>query len=284
MQEQPAQAELVAQAAVDLRLAVLVVAGHRVADVLGVHADLVGAPGFDAHLAIGMPAAAFQHPVAAQRGLALGIDLDVALAALAQAHVQRGVHAHHPVGHAPGQQGQVSLFDALGLDRRVLAQQGLQLAQGRALLRDHHQPGGVAVEPVHQLQLLAGPQGAQGLDHAEVHPAAAVAGHAGGLADRQQAGVLEHDAGRHGLQQPLGRGAFVSRLGETDRRHPHLVAGLEPGLGLGPAAVHPDLAAAHDLVDQRLGRAFQLRQQEVVEALAGALGVDGDDAHAAAGG
>ncbi|KAG1385897.1 hypothetical protein G6F60_014671 [Rhizopus arrhizus] len=49
--------------------------------------------------------------------------------------------------------------------------------------------------------------------------------------------------------------------------------------GLGPAAVHPHLSAAHQLVDQAARGAFQLAKQEVVQALAGAVGGNGDHAH-----
>ena len=101
MQEQAAQADLVAQALVHLGVAVFVVAGNRMTEVLCMHTDLVGAPGLDAYLAVGMPAATLQQPEVAQRRLADRIDLHMPLAALAQADVQRRIHTHHPVGHPP---------------------------------------------------------------------------------------------------------------------------------------------------------------------------------------
>ena len=254
------------------------------ADVLGVDADLVGAPGLDPHLAIGMPAPPLQHAEVAQGGLAGRVDLDVALAALAQAHVQRRIDAHHPVGHAPDQQRQVALGDAPGLDRGVFAQQRLEFAQRRALLGDDHQPGGVAVEPVDELELMARPQRPQGLDDPEADPAAAVAGHARRLVDRQQARILEHDAGGHRLQQTLGRHALLAGLDQPHRRNPHLVSGIQAGFGFDPAAVHAHLATAHDLVDHRTGRALEVGKQEIVEPLAVALVVDHDGAHTASGG
>src|SRR3546814_4784760 len=102
MQEQALEPDLLAQALVDVRIAILVVARDRMADVLRMHADLVGAAGLDAHLAVRMPAAPLQRAEMAQRRLAAISDLHVALAALAQAHVQRRGDAHQPVGQAPG--------------------------------------------------------------------------------------------------------------------------------------------------------------------------------------
>src|SRR3546814_18946596 len=81
-------------------------------DVLRVHADLVGAAGLDAHLAVRMPAAPLQRTEMAQRRLAAIVDLHVALAALAQANVQRRVDAPHSVGNSPGQQREGALAQA----------------------------------------------------------------------------------------------------------------------------------------------------------------------------
>ena len=60
----------------------------------------------------------------------------------------------------------------------------------------------------------------------------------------------------------------VAFFRDADRRDADLVAAGELALRLRPAPVHPHLAAAHDLVDQRAGRALQLPQQEVVQPLA----------------
>src|SRR3546814_4818265 len=74
MQEQALEPDLLAQALVDVRIAILVVARDRMADVLRMHADLVGAAGLDAHLAVRMPAAPLQRAEMAQRRLAAIID------------------------------------------------------------------------------------------------------------------------------------------------------------------------------------------------------------------
>ncbi|KAG0930505.1 hypothetical protein G6F31_017016 [Rhizopus arrhizus] len=145
--------------------------------VLGMHADLVGAAGLDADLAVRMPSATLQHAEVADRFLADRVDLHMALAALAQAHVQRRIDRHHAVGHAPGQQGQVALADAGAV---VFTQQRLQLAQRRARLGPAQQARGVALQPVAPLQGLPRAQRTQGLDGAETDAAATVAGHAAG--------------------------------------------------------------------------------------------------------
>ncbi len=143
MQEQAFQADLLTKPLVDVRIAVFVVTGHRMTQMLGMHADLVGPAGFDPHFAVRMAALALEHLEVADRLLADRIDLHVALATLAQAHVQRGVHGHGAIGHAAGQQRQVALADAGAV---VFTQQRLQLAQGRALLGHDQQAGGIPVQ------------------------------------------------------------------------------------------------------------------------------------------
>src|SRR3546814_13163003 len=98
MQEQALEPDLLGQALVDVRIAILVVARDRMAYVLRMHADLVGAAGLDAHLAVRMPAAPLQRAEMAQRRLAALVDLHVALAALAQAPGQAATDAPHSGG------------------------------------------------------------------------------------------------------------------------------------------------------------------------------------------
>ncbi len=162
----------------------------------------------------------------------------------------------------------------------VFAQQRLQFGQRRALLGHDQQPRGVAIQPVDQLQPLVRAQRAHGLDRAMADAAAAMAGHAGRLVDHQQPRILEHDGLLHALQEAGRRWRLVSNLGEIDRRHPYLLAGLQLALGLGPAAIDPYLAAAHQLVDQAARRPLELAQQEVVQALPGPVFRNLDHAHA----
>ncbi len=130
-----------------------------------------------------------------------------------------------------------------------------------------------------QLEGLARAQGPQGLDGTETDAAAAMAGHASGLVQGQQAGILEDDGLLQTAHERLRRTGLVSLFGETDRRHTHLITRLELAFGLGAATIHPYLAAAHQLVDQAARGTLQLAEQEVVQALAGTVGGNGDHAH-----
>ena len=60
MQEQALQAHLFTQPLVGGCIAIFVVTGHRMANVLGMYANLVGTAGFDADFAITLPVTAFQ--------------------------------------------------------------------------------------------------------------------------------------------------------------------------------------------------------------------------------
>ena len=73
-------------------------------------------------------------------------------------------------------------------------------------------------------------------------------------------------------------------LGQPYRRHPHHVTGLDPRIDAGAAFVNPHFAAADDAVNMGLGHTLELAQQEVVQALAGRLGVDFDPFHLGCGG
>ncbi len=190
--------------------------------------------------------------------------------------MQRRVHRHHAIGHAPGQQGQVALADASAM---VFTQQGLQFTQRRALLGHDQQAGGVAIQPMDQLQGLPRAQRTQGLDRPEADAAAAMTGHARGLVQGQQAGILEHDGLLQAAHERLRRTGLVSLLAETHGWYTHLIARLQLALGLGATAVDPHLATAHQLVDQAARGPLQLAEQEVVQALAGAVGGNGDHAH-----
>ena len=75
----------------------------------------------------------------------------------------------------------------------LVADRRLQAGQARpASWQDQH-AAGVAIQPMHQLQVLVRPRRAHQLDRAVADAAAAVAGHAGGLVDDQKVLVLEND-------------------------------------------------------------------------------------------
>ena len=105
-------------------------------------------------------------------------------------------------------------------------------------------------------------------------------GDAGGLVDHQQRLVFVDDGGFQPLQQPLRQRRRLVALGQTQRRHAHHIAGLQLVFGLDAPFVHTHLSLAQDAIDQRLGDAFQLRSQEVVDALAGQFRRDFQHLHA----
>src|SRR3546814_8281929 len=86
------EASVLAQPAIGLAVAIFFVAGNRMPKMRGMHANLVGAPGFDTHLGIAVPTAALDQLEVTDRILALGIDPHHALAAGQYRFLQRHVH------------------------------------------------------------------------------------------------------------------------------------------------------------------------------------------------
>ena len=64
--------------------------------------------------------------------------------------------------------------------------------------------------------------------------------------------------------------------GRPDRRNPDLLALDQLALGLGAAAINPNLAGAQQTVNVRLGDARKLTNQEVIDALPVFPGADGN--------
>ncbi len=108
------------------------------------------------------------------------------------------------------------------------------------MLGDQQHAGGVAVEPVHQARPVAeavGHAGEQAVDVA-AGAGAALHGDAERLVEHQHVLVLEQDDALDEVAVGLGeaerrqqRRRGLRRLAH-DRRHAHLLAGLEPRIGL----------------------------------------------------
>ena len=207
-----------------------------------------------------------RHPGGAGAGAADGDELG--LGGLGAELLRVGGHHHLAVAHA--------LLDQVQLDHPFL---GLGVAHddgpvgllgpapgegagqlgGRARgLAEQQHAGGVAVQPVHQARPLQpfAPGRQQTVDVAG-GLGAALHGEAGGLVQRQHLVVLvEHE--RLGEGDVLGRegGArgLVALAGLGQRRHAHLLAGGQPGVGLGAGAVDADLAGAQQLLDLALAQ------------------------------
>ena len=149
----------------------------------------------------------------------------------------------------------------------------MQVAQDGPPLGDEQTTAGLAVEPMHELELLElGMHRAQRFDHAETDPAAAVHSDARGLIDDDQVAIFEDHRSRDELPQRLrGRLRAVGvplLFGSLDRRQPDAVAGDHPVGGLGPSAVYPHLPGPQDAVDQAARYRAERAHQEIVETLA----------------
>ncbi|MNX54084.1 hypothetical protein D3C86_847970 [compost metagenome] len=247
-----------------LVVAVLVIAHDGKAAGGQVHTDLVGAP----RAQLGVHQAVAAKPLLERddrvRRLPVRVHLDAALAGLGS-----------PLRQA--QLDVLAVIDPIALDQRqvmlvalALAQHRMQREQRAALLGDHEQPGSFTVQPVHQLQELGlGPGGAQLLDHAERHAAAAMDRHAGGLVHHQHGVVLEHDREFRARHRP-----GLARVGQAQGRDADDVAFHDAVVDRDTSLVYPHLAATNGLVDMRFGDAFAQPHQVVIEALAGMVGID----------
>ncbi len=269
-QHQPARVQhqapdsLLGERAVELEVAVLVIAQDGMTGVRQVHADLVRAPGQQAQLEQAEVVARRQGPRPGDRLLAVRAHAHPAFAARGDMLVQRLAQFPRAAPPSPRHHRDVGLFHL------PFAQHPVQLEQRAALLRDDQQPRGVPVQPMRELEELGlGPRRAQGLDRAVAEAAAAVNGDAGGLVDDQQRRVLVHHRQLEGARRGAG-----SPGGQPERRHPDPVARPQAVFGPDAPAVDPHLAAAQHPVDVALGHPFQAPQQEVVDALRGAFLAD----------
>ena len=114
--------------------------------------------------------------------------------------------------------------------------------------------------------------------------AAALARQAGRLVDRDQVLVAPQHGGAHhrgvGVRDPQGlRGRRLPGLGQG--RDAHGLAGLHAGRGLGPPAVHAQLAASAHALDAPLGEVREAPAQEAVEPLVPLAGLHREGLHAA---
>ena len=139
----------------------------------------------------------------------------------------------------------------------------MQANQRRALLREHQDPGRLAVEPVHEFEeFRARARRLHLLDHAERDAAAAVDRHPGRLVDDEHRVVLEQHVevrGRHD-------GGFGTREvggGHAHGRHADDVAEREPVLRIDPTLVHAHFAAAQDPVNMVFGTPLQTRNRKL---------------------
>ncbi len=150
----------------------------------------------------------------------------------------------------------------------------MQLPQCTAFFGDDQAARGIPVEAVHQFQkrgLRA--RHAQGLDDAVTQAAAPVHGDTRGFVDHQKALFLHQDTvldqGQHSRPGVPRLGGF----GLTNRRNAHAVPRLQAIAGLDAALVDAHFALAQQAVNTAFGHAFEPSQQEIVDTLAGLIGI-----------
>ena len=141
----------------------------------------------------------------------------------------------------------------------------VQRDKRRALLREQEHAGCVPVEPVHELQVPGlRAHGAQRLDHAVRHAAAAVHRDARRLVDGEDPVVFE-DHRQAEMRRDLG----VAALGHANRWDADAVARHNLLRSLHALAVDADFAAANDPIDTALRHALEAGDEVVVDPLAG---------------
>ncbi|SQC03335.1 Uncharacterised protein [Clostridium sporogenes] len=269
MQEHPFQRRLrvrARQRLVQCEIAILGVAGDRQAEMREVHPDLMGPTRFEFRFDEHVVRPAVDEIEHRMRREPVLLHPYAALPFRGRILEQRRLHraAPAPVGLPFAVRAR-----EVALVHPVLADLLVQADERRALLREHQDPGRLAVEPVHQFEeFRARTRLAHLLDHAERDAAAAVDRDPGRLVDDEHRVVL--------VQHVEIRGRHDGRVGarEVGRRHAHRrhadeVAELQAVLRVDPALVHAHFAAAEDPVNMAFRHAFTDAQQEVVDALTG---------------
>ena len=159
------------------------------------------------------------------------------------------------VGPASLHQQQVAFIGTTPAALPAFAEHVVQRNQCGAFLADKQHAGGLAVEPVRQLEIASlGPLASQGFDYPEAHPAAAVHGDTGGFIDNQQRVVFKEDR-KFRFDFRASDDFFLTR-GDPDRRQPQHVARLKTIGGIHALAVDTDFPAADDPVEVAFGNAL----------------------------
>jgi hypothetical protein len=227
----------------------------------GMHADLVGAP----REKVGMQHAvsahmAHEHEHGARREAA-ACHLDASIAARKQVLLQGYVDFAPSFGEATLHQERINLA------HRALADGGMKRDQGAALLGQQQDARGIAVEPVHQLEVFEPwPRQSHLFDDAAGNAAAAMHGDPGRLVDGEQVIVFAHDGRLKAGGRP-GRRKHRVALRNPYGRNPHPVADLHAIGGIDPSAIDPDLTGTHEAIDVLAGHALQHLEQHIVDTL-----------------
>ncbi len=148
---------------------------------------------------------------------------------------------------------------------------GLQAGEACPRPGKNQDPAGVAIQPMHQLEMILRAGCAQQFNRTMTDPAAAVAGDARRLVDHQKVLVLEND--RLGnLRHQVGPGTGVlDPFGHAYGRNAQHVTRRQARVGLGALAVDPHLAGSQKTVNHAFGDPLEHGHQGIVDTLSVAL-------------
>ena len=204
MQEQPLQPHLLFQALVGFLVAVLVVAGDRVAQVGGMHADLVGAAGLDPDFAEAVATAAFEHLKWLTEGLPEGSTRTRRSPPCSTDFSSGASTVRVPLGTRPTSSARyflpgpsssspprISACSSSRAERFLATRITPEVSRSSRCTSSSGSPGRSA---------------RRDLDQAMADAAAAVGGQAARFVHGQQGLVLEEDAGGQSVEQALGGG------------------------------------------------------------------------------
>ena len=234
------------------------------------HADLVGASGFELRFKQGKLRPAFLQREDGMRGLPIFSHHHTLLALRGVELVQRQFDVLLGILPLPQHQREITLVAV------ALAHDLVHRGQRGTLLRQQQHAGGLAIQPVYQLQELGLRAGtAHLLDDPEADATATMHRHTGRLVHHHQRIVLVNDREFHRRDVRL---LDLMLFRHADRRDAQQVAQFQ-SIGLVDALlVHPHFAA-QDAVNVAFGHAFQMFEQEVVDALTLAAFINLQKAH-----
>ena len=118
------------------------------------------------------------------------------------------------------------------------------------------------------------PQGAQGFDDSELDTAATVHRQPMRFVEDEETSLLIEDA-RLQMSGQFRTRRWLGMIGrQTQGRNTYLITTDQTLIDARPTAIDPDLAGAHDAIDERARRSFQAAEQKIVQSLPGVSGID----------
>src|SRR5262249_7277395 len=252
---------------VERKIAILVIAEDRKAQVGKVNPNLMRPPGLQVGFEQAVVAPRALQPEYRVRRRSFPADADPAFAGPQDELAEWQLDAAFGVAPMPFYE------DGIGLLDLSLAQLPVKREQRRAPFSEHQHARCVAVESVRELderRLRTGR--AQLLHDAMADPAAAVDRNAGWLVHYDEQLILVDDGSTQRRRGPRRR--CTRMRGDTHRRQAQAVAFFQSVFRTDAAAIDAHFAAAQDAIDVALWHPFQVLGQVVVDALAGGVHLD----------